>query len=179
MPTLYVANCTKQPNDFVYRAPDEKRTLRRQMIRPGAQEMIYNKDASLGDIECILNQHLKYGLVRVSEIDRHKPFLGLCFDIDKPIKVETYMRAQDHNVDVLQRRSRDARMLTATALHDAITRAGGAEIGIKDLHVRTTEETTSQDTGLNEDVVVDLNAPVTTPRIRNVRGRGSDQNLRR
>lgn len=171
MPTLYVANCTKQSCDFVYRAPDEKKTLRRQMIRAGAQEVIYNKDATLQDIEGIVSQHTRYGMVRVSEIDRHTPFLGLCYDIDRPIKAETYMRAQDHNADVLQRQSRDARVLTATALHDAISRAGGTEIGIKGLQVGTTEETASTDTGLNEAVEVDPTVSTTTPRIRTQRGR--------
>lgn len=153
MPTLYIANASKQKHDFIYRIPEES-NVRRQQIQPGSQIVIYQPNAPQNVLNMIIDQHKAYGLVDVADIDRSKPFVGLCYCFDKPIKVEKIMYADEHNAGVLQETSQEARKMSAAALHAAIERAteGGAKL--ESLELEVVEQNGSTEPGLNERVEV-------------------------
>jgi hypothetical protein len=110
---MYVGNCTQQLQDFVYRVP-EQTSPRRQTIGIGEQILV-SGDLSQRDLDYILEQHGKYGLIRVDEIDRTRPFIGMCWS-DKPIPDKRMMYAIEHNADVLVDRGRTIRTEAALAV---------------------------------------------------------------
>lgn len=153
MPTLYIANCSKQRHDFVYRIAEET-AARRQQIPPGGQITIYQPNAPLEILRSIVDQHAKYGLIDVAEIDRRKPFVGVCFSLDKPIKVEKIMYADEHNADVLADVSVEARKLSAAALHDSIDKATEGAGRLEGIEIEVIEQNNPGVAGLNETVEV-------------------------
>lgn len=153
MPTLYIANASKQRHDFIYRIPEES-APRRQQIPAGGQIVVYQPNASMEVLSVIVDQHLRYGLMDVAEIDRRKPFIGLCYRFDKPINVEKIMQADEHNSDVLDEQSLDARKLSAAALHGAITEATGGAANIESLELEVVQQNGAGQPGLNERVIV-------------------------
>ena len=165
MPDLYVANCSKQRLDFIYRVP-EKEGTRRQMIPPGGQERIYQAGMQPEVLDAIVSQHERYGMVRASEIDRRKPFVGLCYEIDKPIRVEKIMYADEHNAGVLTEISAEARKLSAAALHDAIERGAGQSAQLNSVGFEIVEQNGKTEPGMNEIVSVtrDPSRSANTPR---------------
>jgi len=153
MPTLYVANCSKQKHDFIYRIPEET-SIRRQQIAPGSQIVVYQPNSALEIVKAIVDQHAIYGLVDVADIDRRKPFVGLCYRFDKPINVEKIMQADEHNSGVLERESQEARKLSAAALHNAIERATEGAVRVENLELEVVQQNGSTEPGLNETVSV-------------------------
>lgn len=168
MATLYVANISKQRHDFAYRVPEENMP-RRQQIMPGSQTTIYQPDASFAVLKAIVDQHTGYGLIDAATIDTRKPFIGLCYSFDKPIKVEKYMYGDEHNKKVLTQVSQDARKHSAAALHDSITRATEGAATIEALDIEVVEQNDSRTEGLNEILTVsrtDEVAPRRRPQTR-------------
>jgi hypothetical protein len=153
MPTLYVANASKQKHDFIYRIPEET-SIRRQQIPAGGQITVYQPNTSIEILRAIVDQHLKYGLVDVADIDRRKPFVGVCFSFDKPIKVDKIMQADEHNAGVLQQASLEARKLSAAALHNSINQATGGAAQVESLELEVVEQNGPTEPGLNERVTV-------------------------
>jgi hypothetical protein len=153
MTTLYVANASKQRHDFIYRVPEEN-SVRRQQINPGSQITVYQPNAPIEVLTSIVDQHKRYGLTDVAEIDRRKPFVGLCYSFDKPIKVEKIMYADEHNAGVLQEASQEARKMSAAALHAAIERATEGTAKLESLELEVVEQNGSTEPGLNERVEV-------------------------
>jgi hypothetical protein len=153
MPTLYIANTSKQKHDFIYRIPEET-SIRRQQIQPGSQIVVYQPGASLDVLRAIVDQHSVYGLIDVAEIDRRKPFVGICFRFDKAINVEKIMQADEHNSDVLTRESQETRKLSAAALHSAIERATEGQVRIDNLQLEVVQQNGNSEPGLNETVTV-------------------------
>lgn len=153
MPTLYVANASKQRHDFIYRIPEEV-GVRRQAIDPGSQIVVYQPNAGAPTIKAIIDQHRNYGLTDVAEIDRRRPFVGLCYQLDKPIKVEKIMYADEHNSEVLTGLSQEARQAAAAALHGSISKevekATGGVGRLEALEVELVEQNGSDEPGLNE-----------------------------
>ena len=114
---LYIANCTQQAQDFVYRTP-EMPSARTQRIEIGSQTQI-SGDLSTPQIDAIIEQHRKYGLVRVEEIDRTKPFIGIRASIDKPVPIDKIREAVHHNNEVLQERGRQIRQEAAVVVNNS------------------------------------------------------------
>jgi hypothetical protein len=165
MPTLYIANASKQRHDLIYRIPEES-APRRQQIPAGGQIVVYQPNASMEVLSVVVEQHLKYGLMDVAEIDRRKPFIGLCYRFDKPIDVEKIMQADEHNSDVLDEQSLDARKLSAAALHGAITEATGGAASIESLELEVVQQNGPGQPGLNERVIVSRSEEPPRPRGR-------------
>lgn len=153
MPTLYVANASKQNHDFIYRLPEET-SFRRQQIPRGGQIVIYQANINADIVSIILDQHLRYGLVDSSKIDSTKPFVGLCYSIDKPINVNKIMYADEHNAGVLQNQSEEARKLSAAAIHDAINASTDGAVRVERLDFEVVEQNKPSEPGLNEIVSV-------------------------
>lgn len=167
MTTMYVANCTRQIQDFMYRLPEQTKVMK-QIIDIGGQIRIPG-DLSTPDVEAIVEQHAIYGMVRVDEIDRTKPFVGVCYSLDKPVSVDKIRIALQHNQDVLVERGRKIREETAVSINNAMEDQTNA---LESLEVSIEEiEKDGKDTQVNEKIRVDKTAPETGP-IRNAR-RGS------
>lgn len=171
MPALYIANASKQPHDFIYWVP-ESATPRRQRIPAGGQIRVYKDEIAMELVNSIVSQHQRYGMVRANEIDRTKPFVGLCYDVDRPVKVDKIMYADEHNAGVLQEASAEARKLSAGALHDAITRATeGTPLTLQNLDLEVVEQNGPTEAGINEVVTVSREASQAPVRVRTRRNR--------
>ena len=93
-----------------------------QTIAIGQQEKL-SLDLDTSDIDYILSQHAKYGLVAANEISRHHSFCGICYSIDKPIpaqQLEDWMR---HNMGELQKVGVELRKQAAVANNNMIEQA--------------------------------------------------------
>ena len=167
MPTLYVANCSKQRHDFTYRVPEEV-AVRRQQIMPGSQTAIYQPNVPMEIIRAIIDQHARYGLVDVNEIDRRKAFTGLCYSLDKPIKVEKFMYVDETNSSALQDASLEARKVSAAALHDILEKVTEGKGKLESLEFEVVEQNKDNEAGINEILSVsrDNSATPTPPRGR-------------
>lgn len=119
MAKLYVANCTKHIQMFMYSVPEEK-GMRTQRIDMGGQILVY-QDSSMDVISYIIGQHQHYGLVSTNEVSRTKDFIGLCYSIDRPVDIEKIMTASEQNDDVLVRRGQDIRKDTAAMFSNRLT----------------------------------------------------------
>lgn len=122
---MYVGNCTRQSNDFQYRMPGEANSqrdrggnLRFQRIEPLSYLQL-SGELSSDEIDYIVAQHDAYGLIHVSEINRARPYIGLCWDT-KPINVQALREAITHNQEVLEQRGRDIRKEAAVALNTSL-----------------------------------------------------------
>jgi hypothetical protein len=109
---LYIANTTKQHHDFVYRVP-ETVAMRTQKIRVGTQVKIAGVSTTQ-EIDYVLNQHLKYGLVHVSAIDTSKGLISMLYS-DKPISSARIEQAMRYNDGVLIKAGKKIREEAAIA----------------------------------------------------------------
>ena len=149
---LYVANCTKQIHDFGYRVPGDGR-LRIQSIPMGGQIVVLRPDASPEDLKGIVDQHLQYGIVAATDIDRTRDFIGICYSYDKPISVEKIMNAHAHNEDILIERGVEYRRNNAAAIGNNINNAGeGQSERVQSLEVGIVE--LGRDAKFNETIEV-------------------------
>ena len=82
---LYVANATKQNIDFVYRVPGQT-GIRSQPIAMGCQVRI-SGDLMPEEIDGIIEQHRKYGLISADEVKSARDFHGTCYSVGKPCPV--------------------------------------------------------------------------------------------
>lgn len=138
---MYVANCTNQVQQFVYRVP-EIPAPRTQTIGIGRQVLL-SGDLSQRDIDAIIAQHAKYGFKSVSEVeqrqvDRERSFVGLVYS-DKPISVEKVRRALLQNQDVLVARGKENRTAAAVAASDAINQQNNSPLALKALDLSVEE----------------------------------------
>lgn len=158
MPTLYVANTTKQAHEFVYRVPEDHQP-KKVVIKAGAQVVVHAPNLPLEVVSAIVEQHERYGLMDVAELDRRKPFIGLCYRFDKPINVEKIMQADEHNFDVLEGVSSDARKVAAAAALNKISGdySGGAQVDSVEFEV--VAQNGRHEPGLNELVIASRGAP--------------------
>lgn len=105
MPRLFIGNCTKQTQEFIYWVPESRRTAPvSQKIPIGGQ--IALTDGSSGDfsipqITGIVDQHIRYGLVNVKDIDKSKEFVGTCYSIGEPVRINKLLLALELNEQIL------------------------------------------------------------------------------
>jgi len=117
---VYVANLTKQRQEIYYWAPEtEAKSPRMCPIEVGMQTVLPG-DFNTPQIDAIVKQLSPYGLVHVKEIKKAKPFVGLCYDIDKPISVDALRLGLIHNNEVLEERGQETRKLAAVAVSQAL-----------------------------------------------------------
>ncbi len=153
---LYVANCSKQVMDFIYRVPG-KRQLARQLIDVGRQ-IVLAHDLDTPQITRIVDQHAKYGFVDVKEISRTKPFIGLCYSVDKPVDIGALTTAIQHNSDVLDEWGRQLRAEAAVA---AANLANSNVPGLQALDVSIAEQPRNDGKPIElgeQQILVDRNA---------------------
>lgn len=142
MTTLYIANCSKQTNSFIYRLPESNRTIS-QDIPPGKQVRIGSNLTST-DVDFIVRHHAKYGLVKEEEASKGKTFNGLCYSVDQPIKGRSLHAAFKHNDEVLRAQAEENRINTAatiTAAIDGQLQETGSGASVGHLEMEILEET--------------------------------------
>jgi hypothetical protein len=158
---MYIANCTQQVQDFIYRLP-ETPGPRSQRIDIGSQVQI-SGDLSTPDIDAIVRQHATYGLVSVDEVDRTKPFVGLCYSVDKPVPVAKIKSAIAHNYDVMVERGKELRKEAAVATESSLVERGAGPAALEMSVVEETKD--GSDPTFNEGLRVTRNeAPSEPPR---------------
>lgn len=122
MPKMYVANCTQQIQIFMYRLPELNRPFTQEIPIGGQVQVagLAGGELSTLDVEAIVRQYSKYGLVEVSEIDRRKPFVGVCYSLDRPVTVSAIQKALEHNIGILDAQGREIRQLAAVGVNQRI-----------------------------------------------------------
>lgn len=118
---LYIGNATRQTFQFAYRIP-ESTSLRTQPIAPGTQEKI-SGDLSPEQVEAIIAQHAKYGLIKESDIDRAKAFHGTCYSIGKRITNTNLAYLMNRNMSHLVVQGEQIRKANAIAQNTNFERA--------------------------------------------------------
>lgn len=108
---MYVVNCTQQAQDFVYRLPEAPGVIR-QIIAIGGYIQL-SGELNQPQIDSVVRQHARYGMVAEEEVDRTKTFIGLYYTVDKPPRRGRMIDAISHNVDVLDARGRQLRQEAA------------------------------------------------------------------
>jgi hypothetical protein len=139
---LYIANVTKQIVQFAYRAP-ERFGLVIQTIPIGGQIKVSPKgsqsDLSTPEIDSILEQHRKYGLISVEELDTNRSsFHGMCYCIGKPISVDRIHKAMQRNEETLEELGKTIRKEAALAVNNQIENTVGGNL--KQLEMSVVEE---------------------------------------
>lgn len=157
MAKLFIANCTKQHQLFLYRIPGEQRASPyMQEIGIGKCVEVYRDDTA-DVLESIIAQHVDYGLVRVDEIDRTKDFIGMCYQFDKPIEADKIIRALDRNDIVLRDRGIEQRKDAAIAISDKAERdaeEAGGHLGGMEVTVEEVKVPGGSDVQINETIAV-------------------------
>ncbi len=120
MTWMYVANATKQTHEFIYRLP-EKTEAHRQSIQPGSQIRI-PLELSQPDLDAVIAQHERYGMIHISQVDKTKPFAGLVYSLDRPVHETKMQELIQHNEDVLVQRGRKIREEAAIATNQRMER---------------------------------------------------------
>lgn len=116
---LYIGNATRQLQDFTYRLP-EVPGVRNQMILIGGQIAI-SGDLNKRQIDAIIDQHEPYGLVAIEDIDRTRPFVGLCYSVDREIVPGAIEKLMRHNTGVLVERGKSLRVAAAVVEENRIS----------------------------------------------------------
>lgn len=145
MAKLFIANCTKQRQDFVYRLP-ESPSVRRQTIEIGQQIQIAGDRTghlSQVDIDAIIDQHRVYGMIEAKERPPQN-FIGLCYSIDRPVPATPIAGLIQHNEEVMLDLGRKARQDAALAMNDLaeknIHEFGNDRDKVKEVEVTITEQ---------------------------------------
>lgn len=131
MTTLFVANVTKQVQDFIYRIPEGKDVS--QKIRPGTQERI-GSNLTDTDVAAIVRHHAKYGMVAEKDAHKHRGKVELVYSTDKPVSRHAMEGMFKHNDEVAVEQAEenllDAAAVSAQAInHELAERGVGAEVG--------------------------------------------------
>lgn len=135
---LFIANCSKQNLEFTYRLPGSMQVVR-MPIEAGKQVNISNLKQP--DLDAIIKQHAKYGLVHAKEAAGKQQFAGYAYSVDKPVTLNQITDKMEHNVDVAVDRANDMRAATTLATAEAL-QEDAAKIGVEvgDVSVEVREE---------------------------------------
>jgi uncharacterized protein YtpQ (UPF0354 family) len=152
---LYIGNCSKQTFEFNYWVGENKKYFT-TVIRHGGQESVFEK-GTRQDHEYIVDQHKIYGLIPVSEIDRSKEFVGLCYQYDKPITLDRLQTTFDHNDEVMAHASQEHRKIATLAMDDILNRsAQNSDATLQNFEVGIVEQAQKGvDTQVNETITVE------------------------
>lgn len=127
MVKMYVANCTKQVQDFQYVLPGGNGRPRKQPIAIGGQIRV-SGDLSTAEVAAVVEQHAKYGMRSVLELRNARDYTGLIWD-EKPINVPRILpEAFELNDGVLDARGRQIRTEAAVAANNRTEEQSGRKI---------------------------------------------------
>ena len=121
---MYIANLTQQIQEFTYRLPEHKRPIR--ITVPIGAQLVLPGDLTTPEIEAIVETQAPYGFTPVSEINKTKAFVGVCWQLDKRIDLNTLRYGIQHNFKVLDARGHDIRKEAAVAITEQLQATGPA-----------------------------------------------------
>jgi len=137
MPSLYIANCSKQDRLFTYMFVENPKPYHHK-IASGSQIKI---DGSDFELDQIIKQHSIYGIQPADNVG--KGFSGVAYRIGKPISVGAIESGISQKDQEMIDRALEARKNTAAAT-DAILQRRAQEFGSRQtapLEIEITEET--------------------------------------
>lgn len=160
MSKLFIANCSKQTFEIHYWVEGSPNKPVVTKIRPGAQENIYPQGNQV-DHQRIVDQHKPYGLIPVSEVDRHDGFVGQCYQFDTPIPLDRLQSTMKRNDEDLYAEAQERRKEAAAATDDTVRRAAQeSEMKVGNFEVEITEvEQKGVDQKVHEVITVSPDAP--------------------
>lgn len=137
--SLFIANCSKQQFEIHYWVEGSPNKPVVTKIRPGGQENVYPQGNSV-DHQRIVDQHKAYGLMPVSEIDRHEGFIGQCYQFGTPIPLDRLQSTMKRNEEELYEQAQERRKEAAAATDDTVRRAAAeSEMKVENFEVEITE----------------------------------------
>lgn len=162
MQKMFVANLTAQNQVFAFRLPESNKAFH-QEIPIGGQIPVAGRNGrpelSTADVEAIIRQHAKYGLIDVAEIDRTKAFAGMCFSLDKPVNVSKIRYAIEHNHFVLVERGKEIREAAAVGISQKIENENPGLKGLEMTAVEVDDRKTGHTGEFSEALRVDKTQP--------------------
>jgi hypothetical protein len=143
MTQLYIANATAQVIQFAYWPPERTRLIT-QTIPIGGQVRIAAQgsrtDLSNPEIDFIVGQHRKYGLIPIGEVDSSTlPFHGICYSVGEPISPERLHLAMQRNQQALEQQGKIIRLEAALAVNDLIEKQTGENLNKLEMSVKEME----------------------------------------
>ena len=121
---VYIGNATKQVLQFCYRVPERKGAIVQTVPILGQTRLSVDMDRP--QIDALIEQWAKYGLVEITEADRIQgEFEGFLLSVGKPIPAEKLKRAAVKKDDVLGRRGEVLRREAALAMVNTIEAESG------------------------------------------------------
>lgn len=174
---LFVANCTKQQQLFYYRIIDDPRPSPAPFsvtIRPGGQVVLPHKELTSPQIDAIVEQHAPYGLIDAREVDRTRPFIGMCYSLDQPVPLEAIQKGIVHNDEVLEIRGLETRKAAAIAVSNAVESQSNKEDAPEGIDLEVEQEDQDKFTGQGKPVheVISVTKNESTGKRDARRGRG-------
>jgi hypothetical protein len=149
---MFVANGTHQNIDFQYRLPDFK-NYRRQMIPIGGQIKL-SGELDQKQIDIIAQFHIKYGMVRVTELDQFKGyFIPYMYSIDKPIPAEKIVELVVSNREVSKKTGERLRAEAAIAVNAQIEENAGEKLTSFEMEI-TEKPTKDRDPEISEKITI-------------------------
>jgi hypothetical protein len=158
---LYVLNCQKQHQILQFRVP-EKREPVRVVIRSGQQHAFRGLASDV--VGAIIAQ--LPGAVRAVEVSRTKDFIGLAYDIDRPVPLTQIMVADEHNSQVLDARGQEFRNLAGVGNYSLVNKALRGIVGKSTLEVVEDVGRTNSRDGLAQKITVEREGPAPRGRRR-------------
>lgn len=140
MGKLYIANCSKQPQELQYHlhlkvdggrltstdAAPINRQATRQTIQPGRQDVIASHDLPTWQMESVIRQLEPHGLVAVTDLyspEFRNRKIPLLFSIDKPVAGDVIRYTMDSNSGTLTEEGRRRRIQAAIATSETVNSA--------------------------------------------------------
>lgn len=147
MTKLYVANCTRQNQEFHYRldfnspdAPNVKvgPNAKRMAIPPGRQAMVGGEDMFPNQVAMIVRQLEHYGARDVSDISRLDSVAPYVFSKDKMVSAAQIRAVMASNREMSVRRGKALRRKAAMAVNETVQRTVAEQLAQQGLD--TTDE---------------------------------------
>lgn len=123
---LYIANATTQVQQFSYRVPDEDprgngsmvlSKNRTQTVNPGKQ-IALSGEFSRAQVDAVLDQHRKYGIMEVGEIGRQINYCHIVASPDKPLTTAKLLEVMRKNLIILKEKGKKMREMAAVTAHE-------------------------------------------------------------
>jgi hypothetical protein len=140
---LYIGNPRRQDHILAYRMLEQAGGAKMPTIRRGGQFKIPG-DLTQPEIEYIVNQHRKYGLLSVDEVGGSRQEVPLIYSVGRPITAAILNSVMKHNTDVLVAKGKELRQQAAVAANNAIEndlRENNVPLGLNELDMSVVEET--------------------------------------
>lgn len=147
MPTLWIANTTKQNHHLYYRLPGRSYGGKPPCLIIPAGKQAYLEDLTNEDVAFILNDYARYGIIDAREYSRRKGRIWLVYSIDKPVNIDQMLQTYEGNDKEMEKEALDRQVRQAAAIQDGIAETIHQMTGVdKDavrpaVEVETIEET--------------------------------------